>query len=372
MSLDAEILPPLAKAEPAPSTSLELALSPEARLSFANLTPEDPVYEYVRKAEEYIYASKSKATRRAYDSDWRHFIGWCEKMRLVSLPAEPHTVALYLAFLANPGEAAGERPRKAATITRRLTSINLVHKTAGFEAPSNVSGRLAATTLRGIRRTLGTKQVQKEPLTSDRILKILNSLEGPIAAARSKALLLIGFAGALRRSELAAMRCEDLKKHGKGVTINLPHSKTDQEGMGRDVEIPYGDDDRNCPVMALDNWLKVAGITGGPVFRSVGQYGNIGKGLHPDSIGQLIKDLVRKGRISNAKAYGGHSLRAGYVTEASAEGATDREIMKQTGHASVAMVHRYSRADQEDRRRATKKLKIFSPAKGGNNGEVGT
>ncbi len=129
-----------------------------------------------------------------------------------------------------------------------LRVINLVHKTAGFQAPSNQSGRIAATTLRGIRRTIGIKQVQKEPLTSDGIQKILNSLDGPIGAARDKALLLIGFAGALRRSELAAMNCADLRRHGKGITIYLPHSKTGQEGMGREVEIPYGDQDRTCAV----------------------------------------------------------------------------------------------------------------------------
>ncbi len=365
------ILPPLAKTAQAPSAPVELSISREARLGFATLTPDDPVYEYVQKAEEYVNASRSKATRRAYDSDWRHFVAWCETMRLASLPAEPHTVALYLAFLANPGKDSGELPRKAATITRRLTSINLVHKTAGFEAPSNQSGRIAATTLRGIRRTIGIQQVQKEPLTSDGIQTILDSLDGPIGAARDKALLLIGFAGALRRSELAAMNYADLRRHRKGITIYLPHSETDQQGMGREVEIPYGDQDRTCAVLALEDWLKIAGISSGRVFRSVGQYGSIGKSLHPESVGEIIKTLVRKGRIANAKAYGGHSLRAGYVTEASAAGATDREIMQQTGHASVAMVHRYTRADQQDRQKTTRKLKLFRAGKGGKDGDLG-
>jgi integrase len=377
VSPDAEILPPLPKIPQDWFVSLELAISREARLSIASLTPQDPVYRYVKAAEDLADKSKSPATNRAYNSDWRHFVEWCEKMRLAPLPAEPHAVASYLAFLAEPAEDSGEKARKAATITRRLTIINLVHKTAGFEAPSSAKRPMALTTLRGIRRTFGTKQTQKWPLTSDDILKILKYLEGPsategpIAAARSKALVLIGFACASRRSELAAMECKDLKRHRNGITINLPRSKTDQEGMGRDVEVPFADNDRTCAVVALDRWLKIAGIISGRLFRSVGKHGSIGKGLHPDSVGEILKDLVSKAGIPNAELYGGHSLRAGYVTEASAAGATDREIMQQTGHSSVAMVHRYSRADQEDRRKTTKKLKLFSTARGGSGGEMG-
>jgi len=108
--------------------------------------------------------------------------------------------------------------------------------------------------------------------------------------------------------------------------------------------------------MALENWLKIAQVREGPVFRSVGQYGKVGGGLHPNSIGRLVKDLVRKAKISAPESYGGHSLRAGFVTEASANGATDGQIMKQTGHTSLAMVRRYARADQQDKQSAESKL----------------
>jgi integrase len=263
-------------------------------------------------------------------------------------------VALYLTSLAKPGE--GEKPRKAATITRRLTSINAAHKRAGLDSPATMNHRLVADTLHGIRRTLGVAQMRKKPLTRDRIVKLIGALEGPIAAARDKALVLVGFAGSLRRSELAAIRVEDLAWHRKGVTISIPRSKTDQEGEGREVEILLGVHDLTCPVMALENWLKISLVKEGQVFRRVGLHGNVGPALNKDSIGRIVKRLVRRAKIANPEAYGGHSLRAGFVTEASANGATDREIMKQTGHKSIAMVHRYARADQKDRQAAVGKL----------------
>ena len=155
---------------------------------------------------------------------------------------------------------------------------------------------------------------------------------------------------------MAAIRIEDLTWHKRGVTILIPRSKTDQEGEGREVEIPYGLHDVSCPVMALENWVKIASIKDGPLFRRVGLYGNVGPALDKDSIGRIVKRLVKRAKLANPDSYGGHSLRAGFVTEASANGATDREIMKQTGHKSIAMVHRYARADQKDRQTAVGKL----------------
>jgi integrase len=345
-----EILPPatgnLALARIAPGGGAAVGL-PE-------LPPGDPLYETAQAAHQYMEAAKAQATRRAYSSDWRHFAAWCEANGLDSLPATPSTVALYLTSLAKPGE--GEKPRKAATITRRLTSINAAHKEKGLDSPATMNHRLVADTLHGIRRSLGVAQARKKPLTRDRIVKLLGALEGPIAAARDKALLLIGFAGSLRRSELAALKVEEITWHRKGITLLIPRSKTDQEGEGREVEILLGVHDQTCPVMALENWLKVSGVKAGQVFRRVGQHGNVGAGLDKDSIGRIVKRLVRRAKLANPESYGGHSLRAGFVTEASANGATDRQIMKQTGHKSIAMVHRYAREDQKDRQAAAGKL----------------
>jgi len=328
--------------------------APADGLSLPALPEDDPLYETAQAAGKYMRAAKAKATLRAYESDWRDFAAWCGTNGLISLPATPSTVALYLTSLASP--PAGVRPLKAATITRRLTSINTVHKAAKEDSPATMNHLLVADTLHGIRRTLGVAQTRKKPLTRDRIVKLLNALEGPIAGARDKALLLIGFAGSLRRSELAAIRVKDLNWHRKGVTIHIPRSKTDQEGEGREVEIVHGLHDQTCPVMALENWLKIASIADGPVFRRVGEFGNVGTALNKDSIGRIVKRLVKRAKLADPGAYGGHSLRAGFVTEASANGATDREIMKQTGHKSIAMVHRYAREDQKDRQTAVGKL----------------
>jgi integrase len=219
-----------------------------------------------------------------------------------------------------------------------------------------MSNRALAATVQGIRRELGTAQTMKKPLTRNRVVKILGSLDGPIASARDKALLLIGFAGALRRSELAAIRREHVIGHRKGITIKLPRSKTDQEGKGREVEILWGANEETCPVLALENWLAASGIKEGFIFRSVGQYGKIGAGLHSDSVGRIIKRMVRRAKIAHPEEYGGHSLRAGFVTEASANGATDGQIMKQTGHTTTTMVRRYSRGDKDDKQAAEGKL----------------
>jgi integrase len=318
------------------------------------LSPDDPLYETAQAAHQYMEQAKAKATNRAYSSDWRHFTQWCESNGLTSLPATPSTVALYLSSLAKPVE--GEKPRKAATITRRLTSINWAHKEQGLDSPATMNHRLVADTLHGIRRNLGVAQTRKKPLTRDRLVKLIGSLDGPIAAARDKALLLIGFAGSLRRSELAALKVEEIAWHRKGVTLQIPRSKTDQEGEGREVEILLGVLDLTCPVMALENWLKISGVKSGQVFRRVGQYGNVGAGLDKDSVGRIVKRAVRRAKLANPESYGGHSLRAGFVSEAFANGATTRQIMKQTSHKSIAMVHRYAREDQKDRQAAAGKL----------------
>jgi integrase len=341
--------------EAADSVALEAAPpKPPGSLTLPSLPVDDPLYATAQAAGDYIKVAKAEATRRAYNSDWRHFVAWCEQNGLTALPAEPSTVALYLASLAQSGE--GKQPRKAATITRRLTSINTAHKRAGLVSPATMRHPLVADTLHGIRRTLGTAQTMKKPLTRDRIARILATLEGPIAAARDKALLLLGFAGGLRRSELAALRVEHLARHRTGYTVKIPRSKTDQEGKGREIEIPLGAHDLTCPVQALENWLEIAGIKDGYILRSVGLYGNIGEELDKDSVGRIVKRLVRRAKLADPKAYGGHSLRAGFVTEASDNGATDRQIMRQTGHKTRVMIDRYARREQKDRQAAVSKL----------------
>jgi integrase len=259
----------------------------------------DSLGDLGQKAEDFRRDAKAPSTRRAYTSDWRHFHAWCQGHGLVSLPTTPGTVALYLTALTEPTD--GTMPRKVATLTRRLTAINEVHKEAGIDPPATMNHRALAETFQGIRRRLGAGQTMKKPLVRELLVEVLGVLEGPVAARRDRALLLIGFAGALRRSELAGMRVKDVSEHRKGITIRLPRSKTDQEGKGREVDILWGVHHRTCPVLALKEWLETAGIEEdkeGFVFRSVDQTGKVGKGIHPNSIGRLVKDLVRKANIS--------------------------------------------------------------------------
>lgn len=321
------------------------------------LQPTDPLYQAARAAGQYLEAARSSSTRRAYEADWRDFQQWCSQHDLPCLPTEPATIALYLSALA-------ERGRKVATITRRLTSINIAHKRAGFNSPSQ-NQQLITETLQGIRRTLGTRQQVKLPVNLEMIRRAIANARGTLAASRDRALLLVGFAGGMRRSELARLRVEDLTWHKRGITVFLPTSKSDQEGQGREVELPLGSQPEGtplaaltCPVRAIEQWMKQAGIRKGLLFRRISHAQTIGGGLDPRSIGEIVKKLLAQAGMSEAELrhYGAHSLRAGFATEAWRNGATELAIMRQTGHKSSAMVRRYIRADKADRMAAASRL----------------
>lgn len=320
------------------------------------LAPGHPLYEDAERVAECIRKSRADATRVAYASDWRDFSKYCLSRGLQFLPATPSTVALYIGHLSKPDD--GSEARKVATITRRLAAINKMHKSLNYPQPAKMDDPFLADTYHGICRVLGKKQAAKRPLTLDKIVRLLDAVDSPIAGARDRALVLVGFVGAFRRSELAAMRIEHLKKHNRGYTILLPKSKTDQPGEGREVELLYGIHDRTCPVQALENWFKVGEIRDGFVFRRVGVYGDVRGGLTPTGVGEIIKRMVGKAKLENPEEYGAHSLRAGFVTEAAGNGATDRQIMRQTGHKSRAMIDRYSRAAQRDRQSAVSRLGV--------------
>jgi integrase len=324
-------------------------------LALSGLRPDDSLYADAQRLAQSIAASKSEATKRAYRSDWKDFEAWCGLHGLAALPASAQTVALYISHLSEP--AKGEKARAVATITRRLAAINSVHKGKGFKAPGKMDDPVLAAAFQGIRRILGVKQKAKKPLTLDLIVRIVDNLQGPVASRRDHALIVIGFVGALRRSEIAAMRVEDLKPHREGYTLRIPVSKTDQERKGREVELLRGRDYKTCPVRTLQNWLRAENIVTGPVFRKVDLYGNVGE--HPltgHAVGEIVKRLVRQAELADPKEYAAHSLRAGFVTQAAAKGASDRQIMRQTGHKSHAMIDRYARTEQRDREAAVSAL----------------
>ncbi len=284
------------------------------------------------RAAEYARRARAEATVRAYHTDWAHFAGWCEVAGLQALPAEETTVALYLA------EAA--ETHSTATLQRRLSSIAQVHRAAGY--PSPTQGRVSLV-WSGIRRTKGTAQHGKAPVRTNDLRRMVEGCAQDLAGVRDRALLLVGFAGAFRRSELVGLDVADLSFGGDGLTVTIRRSKTDQEGAGQKVGIPFGSRPATCPVRALRGWLEAAGITEGPVFRAVDRWGHV----RPARLTDRAVALVVKARAEAAgldpTQYAGHSLRSGLATAAAEAGVSERVIMAQTRHKSVPMVRRYIR-----------------------------
>jgi integrase len=172
---------------------------------------------------------------------------------------------------------------------------------------------------------------------------MIDAAAAGLMGARDRALMLLGFAGAFRRSELGALDVADCSFGRDGLTVTLRRSKTDQEGAGRKVGIPYGSNPDTCPVRTLEAWLEAASIASGPVFRSISRHGKLQPGvLSPIDVARVVKKLAERAGLDPAK-YAGHSLRAGHATSAAIAGASERSIMNQTGHRSVQMVRRYIR-----------------------------
>ena len=201
------------------------------------------------QAEASFRAARAGSTLRAYSHDWREFRAWCEQNALVALPASPQTVILYSTDLTK-----NER-KKWNTLSRRLAAISQLHSQAGFESPTRTWA--VKQFLQGLRRELGIAPVRKKPVLVDDLKEILKQIPDSLLGKRDRALLLLGFTGAFRRSELAALNIEDLEEQRDGVVVNIGRSKTDQEGEGRRLGIPPGDDEATCPIGALRPTLLI-------------------------------------------------------------------------------------------------------------------
>jgi integrase len=202
---------------------------------------------------------------------------------------------------------------------------------------------MVANTMKGIRRTKGTAPVQKAATLTEDIRAMIDATDAGIIGARDRALILLGFAGAFRRSELVGFDAEDCAFGKDGLTVTLRKSKTDQTGAGRKIGIPYGSNPDTCPVRTIQSWLEQAAVTTGPLFRSINRYGHVQPGrLSGIDVARVVKKLVKRAGLDAAK-YAGHSLRSGHATSAAIAGASERSIMAQTGHRSVQMVRRYIR-----------------------------
>jgi site-specific recombinase XerD len=285
------------------------------------------------RAQDLLRQSLAENTRRAYASDWRDFSSWCQAHHRLDLPALPETIAIYLTTLAES--------HKVSTLTRRISAISQAHQATGFDSPTQAP--VVRQLMKGIRRTLGTAQTGKSPVKVEHLRTIIAGLDpGRALDVRDRALMLVGFAGAFRRSELVGLNIEDFEFNEDGLVVHLRRSKTDPEGQGRKVGIPYGLAPTTCPVRAVEAWVEVLQIAEGPLFRAVDRHGRIHRTrLTPQSVALVVKKLMAKAGIPGD--YAGHSLRAGLATAAAAAGVPERAIMAQTGHRSLATLRKYIR-----------------------------
>jgi integrase len=276
--------------------------------------------------QQYLQASLSENTRRAYSNDLQHFLNWGGR-----IPSTPERVASYLAEHATT--------LSYGTLSRRVVAISRAHKAK--KLPSPALSDMVKATLSGIRRTTGRVQRRVRPTLLPQVQAMVKEARG-MKGMRDKALLLTGFAGAFRRSELVAIQVEEVQFVTEGVVIHLRRSKTDQTGKGRDVAIPIMRG-KYCPVKAIRDWLKQSAIESGALFRGVNRHGQVmNRGLTPQSVALIVKERVTAIGL-DAKQFSGHSLRSGLVTSAAINGVSSWKICQQTGHKSDAVMQRYIR-----------------------------
>ncbi len=296
--------------------------------------PQSALQTAADRVRAYLRNTRAPNTYKAYAADWRHFEAWCGRYGLTSLPATPQTVMLYLGELGGAGKS-------LSTVSRRLAAFAEIHRATGYESPSGHPG--VRELLAGMRRTHGAAARGKDALLSDDLRAMLRELGDSLRDRRDRALLLVGFAGAFRRSELVSIQASDLAYVSEGLVVDLRRSKSDQEAQGREVPIPFGTRPETCPVRALQGWMALAGLSEGPVFRGISRHDHLSdKALTPTAVALLVKERAVAAGL-DPSIYSGHSLRAGFATSAALGGAPEWAIMKQTGHRSRAMLDRYVR-----------------------------
>ena len=334
--------------------------------------------------------ARAANTKKAYKADWARFTGWCRDNSVPALPATPAVVVAYLTAAALTTDAHGNPAYKVGTLTRWRNTINLVHAEAGHPRPA--SGKVISDLLRGLGKGTDATRVRRvSPITLDVLHDLLDSIDttttttpttvAVVTALRDKALLLTGFAGAFRRTELSGLNISDVTFHrADGIHLRIQQSKTDQDGAGRTVALPYGEDPQTCPVCALHRWITLLNARDkrtpkkrldalalelaadrthccrtpapptrncdGPLFRPVAKSGLIREGHHltGNSIATIVKKRAAAAGLDPA-LYAGHSLRAGFVTEAFRAGHTGKAIRRQTGHKDDALLDVYQREE---------------------------
>ena len=300
-----------------------------------------------------LKSSKSLNTIRAYKSDFKDFGAFCAKHNFKTLPTDPKIVSLYLTYLSG-------RDAKMSTLRRRLVSISMIHKLKGHYL--DTKHPVIIENLMGIKRIKGSFQRGKKPILINQLKAIINVINKEkieeIKKARDKAIILIGFGGGFRRTELMSIDYEDLEFVAEGVKITIKRSKTDQFGEGMIKGLPYFANETYCPVAHLKKWIKISDIKDGPIFRRFVKGCSLTSNrLTDQSVVLLIKSYLELAGIEN-KNYSGHSLRSGFATVSAESGADERSIMAMTGHKTTQMVRRYIKEANLFKNNALNKIKI--------------
>jgi len=284
--------------------------------------------------------SKSVNTLRAYQSDYNDFSLFCSKNGFQAMPTQPKILALYITHLSSYS--------KYSTLKRRLASISILHKTKGHYI--DTKHPIIIENLMGIKRTNGSNQKGKKPLLINDLKVLIEAIhqsnEKDNRKIRDKALVLIGFSGGFRRSELVDIEYEDLEFVSEGVKIFVKRSKTDQSGEGMTKAIPYFDNKKFCPVNALKSWIEIFDLKKGKIFN-----------ISDKSVALIIKKYANYAGLDSHR-YAGHSLRSGFATSTAESGAEERNIMAMTGHKSSEMVRRYIKEANLFKNNALNKIKI--------------
>ena len=299
-----------------------------------------------------LKSSKANNTLRAYKSDFKDFVVFCAKHSLNSLPSEPKIVSLYLTYLS--------KNSKISTLRRRLVSISMVHKLKGHYL--DTKHPIIVENLMGIRRVKGSIQRGKKPLLISHLKQLINAIDeqkiDDIKKLRDKSIILVGFGGGFRRTELISIDREDLEFVPEGLKITIKKSKTDQYGEGMIKGLPYFNNEMYCPVSNLKKWLEITKIRSGPIFRRFSKGLSLtDKRLNDQSVAILIKEYLNLAGVEN-KDFAGHSLRSGFATVAAESGADERSIMAMTGHKTTQMVRRYIREANIFKNNALNKINI--------------
>ena len=300
-----------------------------------------------------LQSSKANNTIRAYKSDFNDFELFCIQNGFKSLPSEPKIISLYLTSLSS-------KNIKMSTLKRRLVSIGVIHKLKGHYL--DTKHPLIIENIMGIKRRKGSAQNGKKPLLINNLkvlIKAINrSNSNPIIKFRDRTIVLIGFSGGFRRNEIVSLNYDDIEFVNEGMKINLRRSKTDQYGEGFLKGIPYFDNPVYCPVISMQNWLKISKIDSGSLFRRFSKGAKLTEiRLTDQTVALIIKKYLQLAGI-DSKNYSGHSLRSGFATSAADAGAEERSIMAMTGHKSTEMVRRYIKEANVFKNNALNNIKI--------------